>query len=59
MGVVPNMFSMVPTAQNAHAPIFDLTPADGIRGAQFSQQLKYADQLRGLGRRLSRNVGLS
>jgi hypothetical protein len=45
LGTVPNMFSMVPLAQSVHAPIMDLTPSDGLRGAQVSQQEKYADQL--------------
>lgn len=56
LGVVPNMFSMVPTAQNAHAPIFDLKQSDGLRGAQVSQQTKYAQQLQELGARIAGNL---
>lgn len=45
LGTVPNMFSMIPLAQSCHAPIFDLRKEDGLRGAQPSQQVRYADQL--------------
>jgi len=46
LGTVPNMFSMIPLAQSVHAPILSLRPDDGLRGAQVSQQRKYAEQLR-------------
>ena len=39
------MFSMIPLAQSVHAPIMSLTSNDGIRGAQVSQQARYAAQL--------------
>jgi hypothetical protein len=45
LGTVPNMFSMIPLAQSAHAPIMSLTTEDGLRGAQVNQQRRYADQL--------------
>lgn len=45
LGTVPNMFSMIPLAQSVHAPIMSLTPSDGLRGAQVSQQKRYAEQL--------------
>lgn len=45
LGTVPNMFSMIPLAQSVHAPIMSLEPSDGVRGAQVSQQKRYADQL--------------
>ena len=54
LGTVPYMFSMVPLAQAAHAPIGTLTPEDGVRGAQFSQQSKYRDQLALLGESVER-----
>jgi hypothetical protein len=59
LGVVPNMFSMVPLAQAKHAPVADLTPADGVRGAQTSQQARYVERLNEIGERLARNLGLS
>jgi hypothetical protein len=58
LGVVPNMFSMVPLAQAAHAPIRDLTTADGLRGAQVSQQTRYSKRLDAIARRLVENIGL-
>lgn len=45
LGTVPNMFSMIPLAQGCHAPIAALGRDDGLRGAQFSQQERYVEQL--------------
>lgn len=56
LGIVPHMFSMVPLAQAVHAPIAALTPPDGLRGAQISQQAKYRDQLREIGIRLEKRL---
>lgn len=58
LGIVPNMFSMVPLAQAAHAPIADLEPSDGVRGAQVTQQSRYLVQLNGMFERLAANLGL-
>lgn len=58
LGIVPNMFSMVPMAQAAHAPIEALTPSDGVRGAQVAQQAKYVDQLNAMFGRLKENLSL-
>jgi cellulose biosynthesis protein BcsQ len=58
LGVVPNMFSMVPLAQSVHAPIMDLSPKDGVRGAQVSQHRAYSEQLTTIGSALARNAGL-
>jgi hypothetical protein len=58
LGIVPNMFSMVPLAQTAHAPIARLTPNDGVRGAQVTQQARYVDQLSEVFNRLKANVKL-
>jgi cellulose biosynthesis protein BcsQ len=59
LGVVPNMFSMVPLAQAAHAPIRDLLPSDGLRGAQVNQQARYSEKLEQIALRLMQNVGLT
>ncbi|MCJ0893761.1 ParA family protein [Rhodococcus sp. ARC_M5] len=56
LGVVPYMFSMVPLAQTAHAPIFGLTSSDGLTGAQFSQQKRYSVRLAAIGDRLLENL---
>jgi hypothetical protein len=59
LGVVPNMFSMIPLAQAAHAPIRNLTTRDGLRGAQVSQQARYLERLEEIARRLAGNIGLT
>ena len=37
LGEIPNMFSLVPIAQNNSSPIRDLKGSDGIFGAHYSQ----------------------
>lgn len=56
LGTVPNMFSMIPLAQSSHAPMSDLKREDGLRGAQFSQQERYVEQLRGIFELISERV---
>lgn len=56
LGTVPNMFSMIPLAQSCHSPIAGLGRDDGLRGAQFSQQERYAEQLDEIFERISRRV---
>lgn len=58
LGIVPNMFSMVPLAQAAHAPISELRPADGVRGAQVTQQSRYVSQLNDVFNLLASNTGV-
>lgn len=58
LGLVPNMFSMVPLAQSVHAPIRELSTTDGLRGAQVTQQKKYVDRLSRIASRLVENTGL-
>lgn len=58
LGVVPNMFSMIPMAQAAHAPIADLTTDDGVRGAQVTQQKRYVEQLTIMFDQLKTNIAL-
>lgn len=41
LGDVPHMYSLVPLAQTAHAPIHGLTNKDGLSGGQYSQQRVY------------------
>lgn len=59
LGVVPYMFSMVPLAQAAHAPIFELRGSDGLNGAQFNQQSRYSKKLAAIGDRLASHLGLN
>lgn len=56
LGVVPYMFSMVPLAQAAHAPIRGLIASDGLTGAQFNQQKRYASKLAEIGDRLAQRL---
>ncbi len=58
VGVVPNMFSMIPMSQTAHAPITALTTGDGVRGAQVTQQKRYVEQLKQMFDRLKTNAAL-
>lgn len=59
LGVVPYMFSMVPLAQSAHAPISELKGADGLNGAQFNQQSRYSKKLAVIGDRLAEQLDLA
>lgn len=56
LGTVPNMFSMIPLAQSCHAPIADLQREDGLRGAQFSQQQRYVEQLDAIFTKISKRI---
>ena len=56
LGDVPNMFSIIPLAQSANAPIGRLTYGDGLRGSQFQQQENYAETLAFLVGSLARNL---
>jgi cellulose biosynthesis protein BcsQ len=56
LGDVPHMFSLVPLAQTAHAPIHGLTSKDGLSGGQYSQQEQYTKFIRALSQSLLRNL---
>jgi len=56
LGTVPNMFSMIPLAQGQHSPIANLSREDGLRGAQFSQQERYVEQLDAIFKGISERV---
>ena len=45
IGIVPNMFSMIPRAQEAHKPIAELTTDDGLIGGQPKQLKLYTEEL--------------
>jgi cellulose biosynthesis protein BcsQ len=59
LGIVPYMFSMVPLAQAAHAPIRGLVASDGLNGAQFNQQKRYAKKLAEIGDRLAKRLKIA
>jgi cellulose biosynthesis protein BcsQ len=56
LGDVPHMYSLVPLAQTAHAPIHRLTAKDGLSGGQYAQQSQYAEFIRALASSLMRNL---
>jgi cellulose biosynthesis protein BcsQ len=58
LGDVPNMFSIIPLAQSANAPIGDLHYSDGLRGSQFQQQESYAEKIANVTQSLASNIGL-
>lgn len=43
--LVPHMYSMPTTAQDAHSPIAALTSADGVKGAQNNHRDSYAEKI--------------
>lgn len=59
LGDIPNLFSLVPLAQSAHAPITTLQSQDGLAGGQYKQQEAYAEFIETVGNRLADNVGLN
>lgn len=56
LGDVPHMYSLVPLAQTAHAPIHGLTSQDGLNGGQYSQQREYIKFIKALTASLARNL---
>lgn len=58
IGIIPNMFAMIPMAQAVHSPISDLRKEDGLRGAQPAQRDKYVGQLDDIFANILTNIGL-
>lgn len=56
LGDVPHMFSLVPLAQTAAAPIDLLTSRDGLSGGQYGQQTEYKKFIGALSQSLLRNL---
>lgn len=56
LGDVPHMFSLVPLAQTAHAPIHRLTGKDGLSGGQYQQQRQYQEFIGKLAASLMKNL---
>lgn len=56
LGDVPHMYSLVPLAQTAHAPIHRLTAKDGLSGGQYQQQRQYEEFIKVLVSSLMRNL---
>lgn len=58
LGDVPNMYSLVPLAQDSHVPIHGILSKDGLVGAQYSQQDKYSGFIKDLTKTILNNIGL-
>ena len=56
LGDVPHMYSLVPLAQTARAPIHGLTSKDGLSGGQYSQQREYIAFIGALSDSLMKNL---
>lgn len=58
LGEVPNMYSLVPLAQTANAPIIDLRSSDGLVGSHYNQAKRYVEILSAVTASLAHNIGL-
>jgi cellulose biosynthesis protein BcsQ len=56
LGDVPQMYSLVPLAQTAHAPIHLLTGKDGLSGGQYATQKHYLRFIKALSTSLMANL---
>jgi cellulose biosynthesis protein BcsQ len=56
LGDVPNLYSLIPLAQSANAPIIALKAKDGLVGSQFSQAANYRDLIGSLAERIANRV---
>ncbi|MBE3040892.1 MAG: ParA family protein [Chloroflexi bacterium] len=54
---VPHMYSLIPLAQNANAPIHLTEAADGLTGAQYSQKVEYVAFIHALSSAVLENLG--
>lgn len=59
LGDVPNLHSVVPLSQTAHAPIFSLKASDGVVGAHFAKVKSTETLFRVIAQQLLVNIGMS
>lgn len=57
LGEIPNMYSLVPLAQTANAPIAELRSSDGLVGTHYVQSDRYGEIINGIVDRLLVNIG--
>lgn len=57
LGDVPYLYSLVPIAQSAKAPMYNLSYAEGVRGNQVNAVKRYKEMLETICRKLIINVG--
>lgn len=58
LGDVPNMYSLIPLAQLANAPLNKLQASDGMVGSQFKQAEDYSNIYKSFAKRLAQNIGI-
>jgi hypothetical protein len=56
LGDVPNLYSLIPLAQSANAPIIGLGAKDGLVGSQFSQASRYKKIIGDLAEEIAKRV---
>lgn len=56
LGDVPNLYSLIPLAQSANAPIIALKARDGLVGSQFSQAAAYKEIIGSLAGAIAKRV---
>lgn len=56
IGSIPLLNSLVPLAQSANCPIFDLKSKDGVVGAHFSKVREYGEVIESIGDRFEAQV---
>lgn len=59
LGHIPNLYSLIPMAQSAKAPIHVLTSSDGLVGSQYGQVRSYADLMSSLCDKLLNNLEIT
>jgi cellulose biosynthesis protein BcsQ len=57
LGLIPNLYSVVPMSQTANCPIFDLKSKDGVVGAHFSKVKEAESIFKEIAENLLVNVG--
>ncbi len=58
LGEIPNLHSVVPMSQTAHAPIFALKAKDGVVGAHFAKVAEAEEIYAGIAKNLIENVNI-
>ena len=56
IGLIPNLYSLIPMSQTAHKPIFLLKAKDGVRGAHFNKVRDAEGIFKNVSSQLLRNI---
>ena len=57
LGDVPNLYSIIPLAQNVNSPIFALKGGDKLVGSQYQQSQSYSQLIADVSTKLVQNLG--